>query len=147
MSSFKGTYWWSSWKASHRQEQKWSGLAWTEFAHMIFPIQAWLWLNSSHLLDIGRNRYAALATGRYYYSERTSFAAHQHYGGKSCCVRMLNNLYTCRDLTNVQLPSTPSFVQSERLTSSALDTLTCRGPSQSDGATGFSGEFQRRIQS
>lgn len=151
MSSFKGIYWWSSWKASHRQEQKWSGLAWTEFGHMIFRIQAWLWLNSFHLLDIGCNRYAALATGRYYYSERTSFAAHQHYGGKSWCVRMLSNLDTCRDLTNVQLPNThpklSSFVQSERLPSSALDTLTCRGPSQSDGVTGFSGAFHRRIRS
>lgn len=113
MSSFKGIYWRSSWKASHRQEQKWSGLN-VVIYHMIFTgIQAFNWTLS--ICWIGCNRCAALATGRYYHSERTSFAAYQHYGGKSFSVRTLNYQDTCRDLTNVQLPNThlihPSSIQ------------------------------------
>jgi len=144
MFSFKGIYWGSSWKASHRQEQKWSGLN-VIICHLASTsIQTFDWALS--LCWIGCNRYAALAAGRYYVSERTSFAAHQHYGGKSCSVRMLNYQDICRDLTNVQLPNMHpklfSFVHPERLKSCALDTLTCKGPSQSDGVTGFSGAFQ-----
>lgn len=102
MFSLKGIYWGSSWKASHRQEQKWSGLN-VIICHMTSTsIQAFDWTLS--ICWIGCNRYAALAAGRYYVSERTSFAAHQHYGGKSCSVRMLNYQDICRDLTNVQLP-------------------------------------------
>lgn len=87
ISSFKGIYWGSSWKASHRQEQKWSGLN-LVICHMISTgIQDFDWTLS--ICWIGCNRCAALAAGRYYLSERASFAAHQHYGGESCSVRML----------------------------------------------------------